>query len=72
MKAAILISWLMVLGLVTGAAAGLAEGEEAMIPAGDRFVEFDLEAHDGSTVSSEDLQGRTFLLFFYPKADTPG
>ena len=66
------ISWLTVLGLVTGAAVGLAEGEGAMISAGDRFVEFELEAHDGSTVSSEDLQGRTFLLFFYPKANTPG
>ena len=34
-------------------------------------VEFELEAHDGTTVRSADLTGRPFLLFFYPKADTP-
>jgi cytochrome oxidase Cu insertion factor (SCO1/SenC/PrrC family) len=50
---------------------GHAEGGE-MIAVGEQFVDFELEAHDGSTVSSSDLQGRPFLLFFYPKASTPG
>lgn len=49
-----------------------AGGEEEMIAIGSDFVEFELEAHDGTTVSSADLSGRPFLLFFYPKADTPG
>ena len=43
-----------------------------MIAVGERFVDFELEAHDGTTVSSADLEGRPFLLFFYPNADTPG
>lgn len=43
-----------------------------MIPVGQPFVEFELAAHDGSTVSSAELTGRPFLLFFYPKAATPG
>ena len=43
-----------------------------MIATGKPFVAFELEAHDGSTVSSTDLAGRPYLLFFYPKADTPG
>lgn len=43
-----------------------------MLHAGDHFVEFELEAHDGTTVRSADLAGGPYLLFFYPKADTPG
>ncbi len=51
---------------------GFAEGEDEMIPVGETFVDFDLEAHDGTRVSKSDLDGRPFLLFFYPKAATPG
>lgn len=43
-----------------------------MIAAGDAFAEFELPAHDGTTVSSADLKGSPYLLFFYPKAGTPG
>lgn len=43
-----------------------------MIAVGERFPSFDLEAHDGGRVSSASLAGRPYLLFFYPKADTPG
>jgi len=50
---------------------GQAGGGE-MIPVGEPFVDFELEAHDGTTVSSADLEGRPYLLFFYPKASTPG
>jgi len=50
---------------------GNAGGGE-MIAVGEQFVDFELEAHDGTTVSSADLEGRPFLLFFYPKASTPG
>lgn len=57
---------------LTGVVAGRAEEEEEMISAGETFVDFVLEAHDGTTVSNSDLEGRPFLLFFYPKADTPG
>ena len=49
-----------------------AEGAGKMIPAGEDFVDFELEAHDGTTVSSASLEGRPYLLFFYPKAETPG
>jgi hypothetical protein len=64
---------LMTLTLVALAATSArAEGEGKMIPVGDPFVDFDLPAHDGTAVRSADLAGRPFLLFFYPKADTPG
>lgn len=45
-------------------AAGPAEG--AMAPA------FSMPASGGRTVSSEALKGKPYLLYFYPKADTPG
>jgi len=54
------------------AVVGLAGEDVEMLEVGVPFVDFELEAHDGSTVLSADLQGRPFLLFFYPKADTPG
>jgi cytochrome oxidase Cu insertion factor (SCO1/SenC/PrrC family) len=61
----------LALALLAVATIGFAEGEK-MIAVGDPFIDFELEAHDGTTVSRADLEGRPFLLFFYPKADTPG
>ncbi|PWS37806.1 thioredoxin-dependent thiol peroxidase [Falsiroseomonas bella] len=46
------------------AAAGPAEGAAA--PA------FSMPASGGRTVSSASLKGKAYLLYFYPKADTPG
>lgn len=43
-----------------------------MLKAGDKFPDFQLKAHDGSTVSSKELEGKAYLIYFYPKADTPG
>jgi peroxiredoxin Q/BCP len=42
-----------------------------MIAVGEPFPDFSLEAHDGSVVRSRALGGRAYLLYFYPKADTP-
>jgi peroxiredoxin Q/BCP len=39
---------------------------------GDAAPGFSLPASGGRTVSSAALQGRPFVLYFYPKADTPG
>ena len=44
--------------------AGLAEGEAA--PA------FSMPASGGRMVTSDALRGKPYLLYFYPKADTPG
>ncbi|MCP4902028.1 MAG: peroxiredoxin [bacterium] len=43
-----------------------------MLDAGASFPEFSLTAHDGSTISSADLAGAPYLVYYYPKADTPG
>lgn len=39
---------------------------------GDRAPDFTLPASGGRTVSSAGLSGKPYLLYFYPKADTPG
>jgi cytochrome oxidase Cu insertion factor (SCO1/SenC/PrrC family) len=66
------ITKLIAIAIVCAAAVAVADGENDMIAVGEPFVEFELKAQDGTTVRSVDLDGRPFLLFFYPKADTPG
>ena len=39
---------------------------------GDPAPPFQLAADDGETVSSADLAGSRYVLYFYPKDDTPG
>ena len=39
---------------------------------GDRAPEFTLPATDGSTISLKDFRGKTVVLYFYPKDNTPG
>ena len=34
--------------------------------------DFSVMDHEGRTVRLRDLRGRKVLLWFYPKADTPG
>ena len=72
MKTYRLIAFLAAVALICGAVVGSAEGDTDMIAVGEVFVDFELPAHDGSTVKSTDLMGHPYLLFFYPKADTPG
>lgn len=42
------------------------------IEAGDAAPGFDLVASEGRRVSLEGMRGKPFVLYFYPKADTPG
>ena len=43
-----------------------------MIEAGTAAPEFTLPDQDGRPVSLSDFAGRPVVLYFYPKADTPG
>jgi peroxiredoxin Q/BCP len=43
-----------------------------MIEEGKKAPAFTLETDDGSEVSLSDFSGRTVVLFFFPRADTPG
>jgi len=39
---------------------------------GDKAPDFEMPATGGRTVSAKALKGKPYLLYFYPKADTPG
>lgn len=43
-----------------------------MLRSGDEAPEFSLLDQDGRAVSLSDFRGRKALVYFYPKADTPG
>lgn len=38
----------------------------------DKAPDFALANEDGQTVSSKDYRGKNLVLFFFPKANTPG
>jgi thioredoxin-dependent peroxiredoxin len=38
----------------------------------DKAPEFTLLDQDGKQVSLKDFKGKTVVLYFYPKANTPG
>ena len=54
--------------LVLGAAAA----DAAMLAPGATFPAWELTDQTGRPVSSRDLAGRSYLLWYYPKAETPG
>ena len=43
-----------------------------MLSAGDRAPSFALKDQDGTVVKLSSLKGRKALVYFYPRADTPG
>lgn len=43
-----------------------------MLKPGDTAPDFNVKAHTGEDVRLSDLRGRNVILWFYPKADTPG
>ena len=43
-----------------------------MIETGERAPAFTLPDQDGNDVSLSDFAGKTVVLYFYPRADTPG
>jgi peroxiredoxin Q/BCP len=43
-----------------------------MLKAGDKAPDFELTNGDGDTVRLHDLKGKSVVLYFYPRDDTPG
>lgn len=43
-----------------------------MLNPGDQAPDFTAQNHRGESISLTDLRGRPVVLWFYPKADTPG
>ena len=46
--------------------------ERMSVEGGDKAPDFSLPADNGGKVSLKALKGRTVVLYFYPKDDTPG
>ncbi len=43
-----------------------------MLKPGDKAPEFRLKADDGHEVALADLRGKPVVVYFFPKANTPG
>ena len=43
-----------------------------MLKVGDKVPDFSANDQDGNTINLKDYKGKSLVVFFYPKADTPG
>jgi peroxiredoxin Q/BCP len=60
---------LLVLVVLASARVATADG---LLKPGDPFPDWRLPDQTGTTVAAKDLAGKTYLVWFYPKAQTPG
>jgi cytochrome oxidase Cu insertion factor (SCO1/SenC/PrrC family) len=47
-------------------------GNENLMNIHDKAPDFTLQDENGKEISLQDLRGKTVVLYFYPRADTPG
>ena len=47
-------------------------GDKRMLKEGEEAPDFHATADDGKIVSLSDFRGRNLVLYFFPKANTPG
>jgi thioredoxin-dependent peroxiredoxin len=47
-------------------------GDKKMLEQGDKAPAFQVASDNGTTVSSADFHGKNLILYFFPKANTPG
>jgi peroxiredoxin Q/BCP len=47
-------------------------GDSAMLDVNDKAPDITLEDENGKEVSLKNFKGKTVILYFYPRADTPG
>jgi thioredoxin-dependent peroxiredoxin len=50
----------------------LSKKDALMLNINDKAPEFDLQDENGNEVSLKSLRGKVVVLYFYPRADTPG
>jgi peroxiredoxin len=64
--------WRKIRDLAVLARDALGLGGELMLKSGDKAPDFDVVDHLGTRRKLVDFRGQKLLLWFYPKADTPG
>jgi thioredoxin-dependent peroxiredoxin len=47
-------------------------GDKKMLEQGDKAPAFHVPADDGKALSLADFRGKNLILYFFPKANTPG
>jgi thioredoxin-dependent peroxiredoxin len=47
-------------------------GDTKMLNQGDKAPAFQAMADDGAAISLADFRGKDLILYFFPKANTPG
>jgi hypothetical protein len=50
----------------------LRRGEVRMLEVGEKAPDFTVQDHTGKIQKLSDYRGKSVVLWFYPKADTPG
>lgn len=60
------------LGLFAGRPVALAADPGTLLKEGNAFPAWSLRDQTGTVVTSQSLAGKPYLLWFYPKAQTPG
>jgi peroxiredoxin Q/BCP len=68
----IAIAAVVVLGVVACRTVAPAADPTKLLQPGDAFPAWSLRDQTGATVTSQSLAGKPYLLWFYPKAQTPG
>ncbi len=61
----------LIAAIIVALASASANANDLLAP-GDPFPAWSLTDHNGATVASSTLAGKTYLIWFYPKAMTPG
>jgi peroxiredoxin Q/BCP len=57
---------------IRGIIRAMTRGEARMLKPGEEAPDFEALDHNGNSVRLRDLRGKKVVLWFYPKADTPG
>jgi peroxiredoxin Q/BCP len=57
---------------MVGRLESLRKGEGRMLEPGAEAPDFTVKDHTGKTQKLSDYRGKSVVLWFYPKADTPG
>lgn len=57
---------------IRGIIRAMTRGAGQLLQPGDTAPDFEAVDHNGNTVRLSDLRGKKVVLWFYPKADTPG